>query len=161
MRGLFSYSSERNQTFWELVFLSNTKLIFLIEIHVPSLVTFHLSLEGHLTESVVTFWPDLAEECVALAVSQKVHVGKHEGVSAVCTGRPAETPPLYFICRKKKKQKKEGIQGTRQGLHTSSIKLGGAPAGLLFLFGQLSFPTVKVDCLPLSEFYLYFYRSFR
>ena len=42
---------------------------------------------------------DLAEQRVALRVIEKVHIGKHEGVSPVCTVLPAETPPLYFICR--------------------------------------------------------------
>ena len=42
---------------------------------------------------------DLAEQRVALLVIEKVHISKHEGVAPLSTVGPAETPPLYFICR--------------------------------------------------------------
>ena len=61
---------------------------------------------------------DLAEQRVALLVIEKVHIGKHEGVSPLCTVGAAKTPPLYFTCRnwlatENVKIQLKGIQGKK------------------------------------------------
>ena len=95
----FSFSSHRHQTVWKFVFLSSAKLISFIEIHVPRWIISHPCLERHYKTPLGEETTDLAEQCVALLVLEKVHVDKSEGVAPLCTGCLAETPSLYFICR--------------------------------------------------------------